>query len=81
METKQTEKTLASSAKYMLKHQVNCDVTFSVGDCGYTVQAHRLILGQRSPVFDRMFYGLLAEVESPVIIPDVHPAAFNALLR
>ena len=39
----QTTRTLAQCNKYMLENQVQCDVTFRVGEAGATedIQAHR----------------------------------------
>lgn len=56
------------------------DVTMMVG--GETVQAHKCILIARSPVFAAMFEHAMQEsVENCVIIEDVEPTVFKALLR
>lgn len=40
-----------------------------------------MILSMASPVFEAMFYGGLAESNSPIEIPDVQPDAFSAMLQ
>lgn len=45
-----------------------------------TVPGHRLILAMASPVFEAMFYGELAEKDEPILIMDIRPNAFKALL-
>ncbi|OEL18107.1 BTB/POZ and MATH domain-containing protein 1 [Dichanthelium oligosanthes] len=56
------------------------DVTFSVG--GETFAAHRILLATRSPVFKAQLYGSMREAkEQLVIVEDMQPAVFRALLR
>ena len=66
---------------YMYENEVLCDVKFKVGGQGELIKGHRLILASRSPVFEKMFFGSLPETTSPIIIPDIEPAAFRSLLR
>lgn len=42
---------------------------------------HKLILAMASPVFERMFYGNLPDKTDPIVIPDVQPEAFHAMLE
>ncbi|XP_064613902.1 BTB/POZ domain-containing protein 6-like isoform X2 [Liolophura sinensis] len=46
-----------------------------------TARAHRLILAVRSPVFEAMFYGPLADGADHVDITDIDSSAFRAMLR
>ncbi|XP_048749896.2 BTB/POZ domain-containing protein 2-like [Ostrea edulis] len=71
---------LAECNRYMLTHQIHCDVTFRVGKEGKLVRAHKYVLSSRSPVFDAMLYGDLAE-SYDIIVPDIEPSSFDALLR
>ncbi|XP_056002859.1 BTB/POZ domain-containing protein 3-like isoform X2 [Ostrea edulis] len=71
---------LAECNRYMLTHQIHCDVTFRVGKEGKLVRAHKYVLSSRSPVFDAMLYGDLAESDD-IIVPDIEPSSFDALLR
>ncbi|XP_056023007.1 BTB/POZ domain-containing protein 3-like [Ostrea edulis] len=64
----------------MLTHQIHCDVTFRVGKEGKLVLAHKYVLSSRSPVFDAMVYGDLAESDD-IRVPDIEPSSFDALLR
>lgn len=45
------------------------------------LQGHKLILAMASPVFERMFYGNLPDKTDPIVIPDVQPEAFHAMLE
>ena len=71
---------LTECNRYMLTHQIHCDVTFRVGVEGKLVRAHKYVLASRSPVFDAMLYGDLAETDD-IKIPDIEPSTFDALLR
>ncbi|XP_056002857.1 BTB/POZ domain-containing protein 2-like isoform X3 [Ostrea edulis] len=64
----------------MLTHQIHCDVTLRVGKEDKLVRAHKYVLSSRSPVFDAMLYGDLAESDD-IIVPDIEPSSFDALLR
>ena len=66
---------------YMFDNEVFCDVEFKVGEEGELIKAHKLLLASRSPVFEGMLFGKLQETKSPMMIPDVDPAVFKALLR
>ena len=77
----QINKSILECNKYLLEHEVNCDVSFKVGEEQEVVKAHKLILSSRSPVFEKMFNGAFCETETDPIIPDVSPATFRALLR
>lgn len=45
------------------------------------IAGHKLILAMGSPVFETMFYGHLADKDDPIVIPDVQPEAFDAMLE
>ena len=77
----QAGKTHLECSRYMLDNQVNCDVSFVVGDEQERIQAHKYTLSMRSAVFDRMFNGSFCEADSDPVIPDVTPAAFKMMLR
>lgn len=70
-----------TSNKYALKKGILTDVKFIVGPEKTMYHAHRLILALRSPVFEAMFYGGLAERGDTVTIPDVSSDGFSHLLR
>ncbi|KAG2582536.1 hypothetical protein PVAP13_6KG183900 [Panicum virgatum] len=64
----------------LLDSEEATDVTFCVG--GETCAAHRVLLATRSPVFKAQLYGPMREAkEQLVIIEDMQPAVFRALLR
>lgn len=70
--------------RYMLDHQVSCDVNFLVGtdDSARTISAHKYVLASRSPVFFAMLYGnLVMQDNEKIAVPDINPDAFMAMLR
>ncbi|XP_062570010.1 BTB/POZ domain-containing protein 2-like [Saccostrea cucullata] len=71
---------VAECNRYMLKNEIHCDVSFKVGKEGKLVRAHKYVLACRSPVFDAMLYGDLAEAND-IKIPDIEPSVFHVLLR
>ena len=77
----QVKKTKPMCAEYILENNLYCDVEFKVGEEEELIKAHKLILAQRSPVFDIMFFSSLAETKSPIVIPDVDPSGFKVLLK
>lgn len=71
---------LSEDLAWLLESNSNADVTLRVGR--ETFQAHKSILAARSPVFRAMFQNPSAEDGLPeVVITDVEPDAFAALLR
>lgn len=44
-------------------------------------RAHKYMLVSRSPVFETMFYGAVAEKNDVIEIPDIQPCAFQILLE
>ena len=44
-------------------------------------KAHKFLLALRSPVFEAMFYGPMAESTKEIVVPDVTPTAFKAMLN
>ena len=65
----------------LLEEKEGFDVSFSVG--GETVEAHRLVLAMRSPVFKAELYGPMREARTGqcITIQDMEPAVFRALLH
>nr|CAB3482450.1 unnamed protein product [Digitaria exilis] len=64
----------------LFDQKVGADVTFNVR--GEIVEAHKVILAARSPVFKALFFGLMSEKrEGHVTIQDMEPDVFKALLR
>ncbi|XP_062611532.1 BTB/POZ domain-containing protein 6-like [Saccostrea cucullata] len=71
---------VADCNRYMLENEIHCDVLFRVGKEEKLVRAHKYVLASRSPVFDAMLYGDLAEANE-IKIPDIEPPSFDVLLR
>ncbi|CAO2200997.1 unnamed protein product [Urochloa humidicola] len=64
----------------LLKEKKGVDVTFLVG--GETIEAHKIVLAARSPVFKAEFFGHMRESgTSCVTVEDMQPEVFEALLH
>ena len=77
----QINQKLTQCNKHILENEIHCDVEFRVGGSGALIKAHKLMLANRSPVFERMFYGAIPETKFPIIISDIEEEPFRALLR
>lgn len=69
--------------QYVLHSEKWADCRFLVGTPPNQriISGHKLLLAMASPVFERMFYGNLPDKTDPIIIPDVQPEAFEAMLE
>nr|CAD7408547.1 unnamed protein product [Timema cristinae] len=66
--------------KSLLESGDKSDVTFLVGKKEEKpCRAHKLILSLRSPVFDTMCFGPMAE-NKEIVVPDIEPETFHKLL-
>ncbi|CAL5007578.1 unnamed protein product [Urochloa decumbens] len=64
----------------LLKEKKGVDVTFLVGE--ETIEAHKIVLAARSPVFKAEFLGPMMESgKSCVTVQDMQPEVFRALLH
>lgn len=82
----QLGKSRSESALSLLESGQYADVKFCCKDQDKSdnadrVAAHRLILASRSPVFESMFYGQLAESGSDIELPDIKKTPFLLFLR
>jgi len=71
------------TCRFMLCHELACDVEFAVGVNGDIVRAHKYMLVSRSPVFFAMFYGSIGteQHDSPLRVPDTTVEAFRTMLQ
>ena len=81
-----TEKmTTDEKNQYMLEHSISTDCTFVVGpEDGETKEfkAHRFLLCNASPVFEKMLTGEMVEARTGhVRVTDLSPNTFQLLLR
>ncbi|EDW00007.1 uncharacterized protein LOC6565128 [Drosophila grimshawi] len=69
--------------QYLLHSEKWADCRFVVGSPPNQrlIVGHKLLLAMASPVFERMFFGNLPDKTDPIIIPDVQPEAFEAMLE
>ena len=59
------------------------DVSFIIGrpENSTEITAHKFLLSLRSPVFNQMFNGQLAESSNSIRIPDLSPIGFQNLIK
>lgn len=78
-----TKQRLAERGQYLLESGLWSDCNFIVGPESQqqTLKGHKLFLAMSSPVFEAMFFGGMAEKNDPILIKDVQPEAFKALLE
>ncbi|KDR23977.1 BTB/POZ domain-containing protein 6-B-like isoform X2 [Zootermopsis nevadensis] len=74
---------ISERGQYLLRTAQWSDCKFIVGTEPYQQEfgGHKLILAMSSPVFEAMFFGGMAEKNDPILILDVQPDAFKALLE
>ncbi|XP_065356465.1 BTB/POZ domain-containing protein 3-like [Calliphora vicina] len=69
---------------HLLQTDKLADCHFLVGDSPpdqKTIASHKLILALASPVFERMFYGQVADKSELIVITDIQPAIFQSMLE
>ncbi|CAB3993420.1 BTB POZ domain-containing 6-like [Paramuricea clavata] len=76
-----SKKTVLQRNAYMLDNELMSDVSFTCGESSRIFHAHKYVLATSSAVFFAMFYGNLAEKESPICIPDAEEESFEEFLR
>ncbi|SPP78492.1 uncharacterized protein LOC117581603 isoform X1 [Drosophila guanche] len=69
--------------QYLLQTEKWADCRFLVGTAPNhrIIAGHKLLLAMGSPVFERMFFGNLPDKTDPIVIPDVQPEAFEAMME
>ena len=82
----QLRQPLPESMLCLLRAEQFADVWFickdqDKSDKADRVAAHKLILAARSPVFEAMFYGELAESDNEIELPDIEKIPFLLFLR
>ncbi|KAG4379733.1 hypothetical protein GLYMA_16G036400v4 [Glycine max] len=63
----------------LLENEEGSDVTFSVG--GERFHAHKLVLAARSTAFETEFFNGMEEDDHDVVVTDMEPKVFKALLH
>ena len=76
-----SKKTVLQRNAYMFDNELMSDVSFTCGQSSRTFHAHKYVLATSSAVFYAMFYGDLAQKESPICIPDAEEESFKEFLR
>ena len=76
-----SKKTVLQRNAYMFNNELMSDVSFSCGESRRIFHAHKYVLATSSAVFYAMFYGDLAQKESPVHMADAGEESFKEFLR
>ncbi|KAK8450377.1 hypothetical protein SEVIR_6G016900v4 [Setaria viridis] len=70
---------LMDDLRKLLEAEKRTDITFKVEE--EVFQAHKFVLAMRSPVFEAELYGPMADKRRQIMIEDMQPAVFKALLH
>ncbi|XP_012070393.1 BTB/POZ and MATH domain-containing protein 4 isoform X2 [Jatropha curcas] len=73
------ESDIGSHFGALLENEECSDITFNVH--GEKFHAHKLVLAARSPVFENEFFDLLEEDNREIVVSDMEPKVFKALLH
>ena len=65
----------------MLDNELMSDLSFTCGESSRIFHAHKYVLATSSAVFFAMFYGNLAQKESPIRLKDTDDESFKEFLR
>ncbi|KAF2886641.1 hypothetical protein ILUMI_19532 [Ignelater luminosus] len=75
---------LKDCIQHILHNKTFSDCQFKVqtkSSSAQVFQSHKLILAISSPVFEAMLYGVMAEENKPIVVEDIEPDVFKALLE
>ncbi|CAB3990760.1 BTB POZ domain-containing 6-like, partial [Paramuricea clavata] len=75
-----SKKTVLQRNAYMFDNELMSDVSFTCGESSRIFHAHKYVLATSSAVFFAMFYGDLAQKESPICLPDADEESFKEFL-
>ncbi|CAB4042988.1 BTB POZ domain-containing 6-like [Paramuricea clavata] len=76
-----SKKTVLQRNAYMFDNELMSDVSFTCGESSRIFHTHKYVLATSSAVFFAMFYGDLAQKESPICLPDADEESFKEFLR
>ena len=76
-----SKKTVLQRNAYMFDNELMSDVSFTCGGSSRIFHAHKYVLATSSAVFFAMFYGNLAQKESPIRLQDTDDEGFTEFLR
>ena len=76
-----SKKTVLQRNAYMFNNELMSDVSFTCGESRRIFHAHKYVLATSSAVFYAMFYGDLAQKESPIHMTDTREESFKEFLR
>jgi hypothetical protein len=75
-----SKKTVLQRNAYMFDNELMSDASFTCGESSRIFHAHKYVLATSSAVFYAMFYGDLAQKESPICLPDADEESFKEFL-
>ena len=76
-----SKQTVLQRNAYMFDNELMSDVSFTCGESSRIFHTHKYVLATSSSVFFAMFYGDLAQKESPICLPDADEESFKEFLR
>ena len=76
-----SKKTVLQRNAYMFDNELMSNVSFTCGESSRIFHAHKYVLATSSAVFFAMFYGNLAQKESPTRLEDTDDESFKEFLR
>ena len=76
-----SKKTVLQRNAYMFDSELMSDVSFTCGESSRIFHTHKYVLATSSSVFFAMFYGDLAQKESPICLPDADEESFKEFMR
>ncbi|XP_045177655.2 BTB/POZ domain-containing protein 6-like [Mercenaria mercenaria] len=82
LEDWQAGRSVVDCNKFMLQNEINCDVTFLLGQKKEAIKAHKYMLVSRSSVFQSIFCGSISGSSNNDTIPvsDIDTETFKTLL-
>ena len=76
-----TKSTVLERTEHMFNNPLMNDIQFTCGDDTTQFFAHKYVLATSSPVYYAMIYGLLAETEAVIHLPEPESAGTEEFLR
>ena len=77
----QEGKSLKECNLYMLTYEIDCDITFLVGDTKEALRGHKYMLTSRNSKFSKILHRFRGEMDTLLSIPDIQPDIFKELIK
>ena len=77
----QEGKSLKECNYYMLTYEVDCDVTFLVGEYKEAIKCHKYVLMSRNSKFYKILQKFRVQIDTLLTIPDIQADVFRELIK